>query len=301
MNCEEQAVDLCNAIDLCNVPDNTISHPVDEILPRDGLLLMDGDQGQRDATVLTRLKDVHPKDDDSTELKAPHSKNNGSVAVSADPVNGSDGDLQQTTSKFEEPPVSRCSVGDGGGDDGEMDIGVDLSLDENGVLEFEPTAQTQNEESASHCENSLTSETVIELHSQQPLEERREDVSSETTSAATTPGNGAGIKHGSKRVTFPSDEDIVSGAVEPKDPWRHGSFRGSITTAEICCDPSAPRAAVSQIWRNLSNSSRRWVLHNAHSETSASRVPSTSSSLGKHSDPVPHVVLLDWLQCVRCF
>ncbi|XP_075692144.1 protein phosphatase 1 regulatory subunit 37 [Rhinoderma darwinii] len=28
-------------------------------------------------------------------------------------------------------------------------------------------------------------------------------------------------KHGPKRVTFPSDDDIVSGALEPKDPWRH--------------------------------------------------------------------------------
>uniref|UniRef100_A0A673GTA8 Protein phosphatase 1 regulatory subunit 37 n=1 Tax=Sinocyclocheilus rhinocerous TaxID=307959 RepID=A0A673GTA8_9TELE len=111
-----------------------------------------------------------------------------------------------------------------------MDIGVDLSLDENGVLEFEPTAQTQSEESASSCENSLTSETVIELHSQQPPEERSEDVPSETTSAATTPGNGAGSKHGAKRVTFPSDEDIVSGAVEPKDPWRHAQ---NVTVEEI--------------------------------------------------------------------
>lgn len=222
MNCEDQAGDLCNAIDLCNVPDNTISH---EILPRDGLLLMDGDQGERDAAVLARLKDIHLKDDDSTELKAPHSQNNGSIAVSADPVNGSAGDLN----KFEEPPVTNCSVGDAGNeagdydDDSEMDIGVDLSLDENGILEFEP-AQTQTEESASLCDNSLISETVIELHSQTPSEERSVDVPSETVSTAATPGEGVGIKHGSKRVTFPSDEDIVSGAVEPKDPWRHGKW-----------------------------------------------------------------------------
>ncbi|XP_056395206.1 protein phosphatase 1 regulatory subunit 37 [Hyla sarda] len=32
--------------------------------------------------------------------------------------------------------------------------------------------------------------------------------------------NGRG-KQGPKRVTFPSDDDIVSGALEPKDPWRH--------------------------------------------------------------------------------
>lgn len=216
MNCEDQAVDLCNAIDLRIVSDNTISH---EILPRDGLLLMDGDQGEGDAAVLARLKDIHLKDDDSTELKAPHSKNNGSIAVSAEPFNGSAGDLQQSISTFEEPPVTNCSVGDGGGEaeDGEMDIGVDLSLDENGVLEFEPA----------HREDSA-SETVIELHSQDPPE-RSDDVPSETVSPST-PGEGVGIKHGSKRVTFPSDEDIVSGAVEPKDPWRHAQ---NVTVEEI--------------------------------------------------------------------
>lgn len=217
MNCEEQAVDLCNAIDLCNVPDNTTSP---EILPRDTL---DGDQGERDAAVLARLKDLHLKDDGSTELKAPHSKNNGSIAVSADPFNGSAGDLQQSLSKFEEPPVINCSVEDGSdeADDGEMDIGVDLSLDENGVLELEP-ASTQREESASSVNSQIS---VIELHSQ----ERRDD---DVPVSATTPDEGVGIKHGSKRVTFPSDEDIVSGAVEPKDPWRHGEW--IFQTVNIC-------------------------------------------------------------------
>uniref|UniRef100_A0A8C1UY00 Protein phosphatase 1 regulatory subunit 37 n=1 Tax=Cyprinus carpio TaxID=7962 RepID=A0A8C1UY00_CYPCA len=102
MNCEEQAVDLCNALDLCNVSENTTSHPADEILPRDGLLPADGGQGERDAA---------------------------------------------------QPP---------------------------------------------------------------------EDVPAS--------GSGAGSKHRSKRVTFPSDEDIVSGAVEPKDPWRHAQ---NVTVEEI--------------------------------------------------------------------
>uniref|UniRef100_A0A9J8B776 Protein phosphatase 1 regulatory subunit 37 n=2 Tax=Cyprinus carpio TaxID=7962 RepID=A0A9J8B776_CYPCA len=101
MNCEEQAVDLCNALDLCNVSENTTSHPADEILPRDGLLPVDGGLGERDA----------------------------------------------------QPP---------------------------------------------------------------------EDVPAS--------GSGAGSKHRSKRVTFPSDEDIVSGAVEPKDPWRHAQ---NVTVEEI--------------------------------------------------------------------
>lgn len=42
-------------------------------------------------------------------------------------------------------------------------------------------------------------------------------------SPASPPADGR-LKAAAKRVTFPSDEDIVSGAVEPKDPWRHGSY-----------------------------------------------------------------------------
>ncbi|XP_056652339.1 protein phosphatase 1 regulatory subunit 37 [Monodelphis domestica] len=38
------------------------------------------------------------------------------------------------------------------------------------------------------------------------------------------------LKAAAKRVTFPSDEDIVSGAVEPKDPWRHAQ---NVTVEEI--------------------------------------------------------------------
>lgn len=42
-------------------------------------------------------------------------------------------------------------------------------------------------------------------------------------SPASSPTDGR-LKAAAKRVTFPSDEDIVSGAVEPKDPWRHGNY-----------------------------------------------------------------------------
>lgn len=44
-------------------------------------------------------------------------------------------------------------------------------------------------------------------------------------SPASPPADGR-LKAAAKRVTFPSDEDIVSGAVEPKDPWRHGRQPG---------------------------------------------------------------------------
>lgn len=43
------------------------------------------------------------------------------------------------------------------------------------------------------------------------------------------PADGRG-KQAVKRVTFPSDEAIVSGAVEPKDPWRHAQ---NVTVEEI--------------------------------------------------------------------
>lgn len=239
MNCEDQAVDSCNAMTKPDVDDNTTSHPVDKILPCDGLLLMDGDDGERgaateapDSAVLVRLKDVHAKDEDielSTDIKALHSKNNGSIAlaaVSADPVNGSSGEQQKHLSNVEEALGTKCSLGDVGDDDGDMDIGVDLSLDENGVLELQPADQV-TAVSASSCDNTLISETVIELHSQVTSEESTEELPSlspcvEAISPASTPGEGAEVKQGSKRVTFPSDEDIVSGAVEPKDPWRHG-------------------------------------------------------------------------------
>lgn len=45
----------------------------------------------------------------------------------------------------------------------------------------------------------------------------------ESPTGASPPADGR-LKTAAKRVTFPSDEDIVSGAVEPKDPWRHGSY-----------------------------------------------------------------------------
>ncbi|XP_031314678.1 protein phosphatase 1 regulatory subunit 37 isoform X1 [Camelus dromedarius] len=48
-------------------------------------------------------------------------------------------------------------------------------------------------------------------------------------SSASPPADGR-LKAVAKRVTFPSDEDIVSGAVEPKDPWRHAQ---NVTVDEV--------------------------------------------------------------------
>ncbi|KAM8791023.1 protein phosphatase 1 regulatory subunit 37 [Rhynchonycteris naso] len=48
-------------------------------------------------------------------------------------------------------------------------------------------------------------------------------------SPASPPADGR-LKAAAKRVTFPCDEDIVSGAVEPKDPWRHAQ---NVTVDEV--------------------------------------------------------------------
>lgn len=50
-----------------------------------------------------------------------------------------------------------------------------------------------------------------------------------SSSGASPPTDGR-LKAAAKRVTFPSDEDIVSGAVEPKDPWRHAQ---NVTVDEV--------------------------------------------------------------------
>ncbi|XP_045701089.1 protein phosphatase 1 regulatory subunit 37 isoform X2 [Phyllostomus hastatus] len=50
---------------------------------------------------------------------------------------------------------------------------------------------------------------------------------------ASPPADGR-LKAAAKRVTFPSDEDIVSGAVEPKDPWRHGRDPTARTWNSAC-------------------------------------------------------------------
>ncbi|XP_061683369.1 protein phosphatase 1 regulatory subunit 37 [Syngnathoides biaculeatus] len=106
-------------------------------------------------------------------------------------------------------------------DSGEMDMGVDLSLDESGVLEAETTTVISLSDGISK-----PSGQVVPAGSE-----------AESQSDAQQTGKPSGTDHAvlyptveerddkhkltGKRVTFPSDDDIVSGAVEPKDPWRH--------------------------------------------------------------------------------
>ncbi|XP_070620771.1 protein phosphatase 1 regulatory subunit 37 [Erythrolamprus reginae] len=63
------------------------------------------------------------------------------------------------------------------------------------------------------------------------LEAASRDTSADDLLSQGSPSVDEGkLKPGAKRVTFPSDEDIVSGAVEPKDPWRHAQ---NVTVEEV--------------------------------------------------------------------
>nr|XP_023669501.1 protein phosphatase 1 regulatory subunit 37 [Paramormyrops kingsleyae] len=139
--------------------------------------------------------------------------------------------------------ASRCDsiVADPNADFGDMDIGVDLTLNESGVLEPESPCQ----EGELVVQEGIQDVSVLAA---KPVdmctaakEPRRaldkeggrlpsEPLAVETTPALSTAEDNERHKHGGKRVTFPSDEDIVSGAVEPKDPWRHAQ---NVTVDEI--------------------------------------------------------------------
>lgn len=68
-------------------------------------------------------------------------------------------------------------------------------------------------------------------------------------SPSSSPADGR-LKAAAKRVTFPSDEDIVSGAVEPKDPWRHGSYSSGAGAGMWGSRESVQRPA--RRWRSIS-------------------------------------------------
>uniref|UniRef100_A0A8C7R5Z6 Protein phosphatase 1 regulatory subunit 37 n=1 Tax=Oncorhynchus mykiss TaxID=8022 RepID=A0A8C7R5Z6_ONCMY len=216
MNVEEQALDLCNVKRKNNVGDNTTNNS-EEIIPRLSEL-MDGDlckQGigneAANTSSLAKLTD-NPRREDNHRSKE---------TLEIDEVNGNKNNSVPDTSE-----------GDDGGD---MDIGVDLSLDESGMLESEPTDQGPSlaEEASSSSTNpdSSTPDAVTDKEPEKPSEQ-------EDSPPVTAPGEvispaldeGDDKHKNGKRVTFPSDEDIVSGAVEPKDPWRHAQ---NVTVDEI--------------------------------------------------------------------
>lgn len=197
MNGDNPALDLCNARMKASDDDHTTALISEELVLRNSIKFIDKD--------VVAPGSGHKDKNDGTVL---------SVALHV-PEESSTQDLE-----------CRFSTGSAN-DDEDMDIGVDLSLDESGVLESDPV--TALEESGRV--GSVASET--DKDSDKPSES---DPSSSTDGEAPSPSpsaalqEGAGHRHVAKRVTFPSDEDIVSGSVEPKDPWRHAQ---NVTVEEI--------------------------------------------------------------------
>uniref|UniRef100_A0A673B7M7 Protein phosphatase 1 regulatory subunit 37 n=1 Tax=Sphaeramia orbicularis TaxID=375764 RepID=A0A673B7M7_9TELE len=200
MNIEEQCLDLCNVKTKSSVDgDHNTTNNTDGVIPRISELMMDSN---------TEKQTIVPTE---------HKDNIGVEKMKED----KDSDL----SKF----ATRDS------DDGaDMDIGVDLSLDESGVLETESTTDK------SLSDNTLDSDRMTHEVSAGTTAEIKSDANQKSNTEAPAIER-AGLyptveeeedkhKPSGKRVTFPSDEDIVSGAVEPKDPWRHAQ---NVTVEEI--------------------------------------------------------------------
>lgn len=250
MNIEEQCLDLCNvktksAVDV----DHNTSNNSDAAIPRISELMTDCDTDKQ-SIIPTEASETHQMPQLTDNLQAGEEDNQQAPnTLEIDEVNGNRQSSGQDNSLLVQPSDVILSSDEllkdnivvdkmkddaenakfaveGGDDGGDMDIGVDLSLDESGVLEAEST-------NTSLSENNLEPESESQDAPASSAAENQSDAS-QTGSTEPSSTDPAGLypvveegedkhKPSGKRVTFPSDEDIVSGAVEPKDPWRHGS------------------------------------------------------------------------------
>ncbi|KAM3875206.1 protein phosphatase 1 regulatory subunit 37 [Diretmus argenteus] len=259
MNIEEQSLDLCNVKTKTNMDDDhNTANNTEGVIPRITELMMDGNTGKQ-SIVTTGASETYllPQLPDNLQ-GAGEDNHQAQETLEIDEVNGNKKSSVQDTPAVVIPTDLIVSNDDeqnkgtigvenikedkdtgpakfvmGEGDDGgDMDIGVDLSLDESGVLEAEPA----------NLRPSLSDETsdCICTKPEPATQDVITDKVTESTAAAfvqdqallspTAEEGDDKHKPCGKRVTFPSDEDIVSGAVEPKDPWRHAQ---NVTVEEI--------------------------------------------------------------------
>lgn len=259
MNIEEQCLDLSNVKTKSNGDDHNTTNNMEGVIPRISELMTDGNT-EKQNIVPTEASETYLMPQPSDNLQAAEEDNHQPQdTLEIDEVNGNRKSTAQDSvvnptdlplifsndeehkdniggdkmkeDKDTDPATFVVEEGDDGGD---MDIGVDLSLDESGVLEAELTNVR------SFSDNTLDSESACQDVPVGSTAESQSDASqtSSTEASATDP---AGLyptveegddknKPSGKRVTFPSDEDIISGAVEPKDPWRHAQ---NVTVDEI--------------------------------------------------------------------
>ncbi|XP_044059962.1 protein phosphatase 1 regulatory subunit 37 [Siniperca chuatsi] len=257
MNIEEQCLDLCNVKTKSNVDDDrNTTNNTEGVTPRISELMTDSNT-EKQNIVPTEASETYLMPQLTENLQAAEEDNHQAQdTLEIDEVNGNRKCSVQDTpavvtptdlifsndeqhkdnigvEEMKELKHVKCVVEEED-DGGDMDIGVDLSLDESGVLE----AESINIRPFS--DNTLASESTSQDVPAGNTADSPSDVSqiSSTEASAT---DQAGLypsveegdekhKPSGKKVTFPSDEDIVSGAVEPKDPWRHAQ---NVTVEEI--------------------------------------------------------------------
>lgn len=256
MNIEEQCLDLCNVKTKSDVDvDCNTSNTTEVIIPQNSVLTDSSTEKQNIAPIegsetylMPQLADnlqAAEEDNHQAQNTLEIGEINGNrkssvqdtpeVVKSTDLILSNDGHHKDSIvlEKMKDDTEPAKFAVDEGEDAGDMDIGVDLSLDDSGVLESESTNVRSLSEDASVPDSTqdVPAGTVVE--SLLNTSQTGDTEVSATDQAGLYPLVDDGEnKHKSsgKRVTFPSDEDIVSGAVEPKDPWRHGNAVCSTST-----------------------------------------------------------------------
>ncbi|XP_031582984.1 protein phosphatase 1 regulatory subunit 37 isoform X2 [Oreochromis aureus] len=254
MNIEEQCLDLCNVKMKNNVDDDhNTTNNTEGVTPRISELMTDSNT-EKQSIVPTEASETYLMPQLTDNLQAAEENNQQAQnTVEIDEVNGNGknsaqdppavvnptdfifSNSEQHEEKMKEDKDNNPAklVLEEGDDGGDMDIGVDLSLDESGVLEAESvnvrSLSDSNLDSVSTPQDVPAGSTT---ESQADASQTCSIEASATDQAGLYPSVQEGdTKHKSgKRVTFPSDEDIISGAVEPKDPWRHAQ---NVTVEEI--------------------------------------------------------------------
>ncbi|XP_038548277.1 protein phosphatase 1 regulatory subunit 37 isoform X2 [Micropterus salmoides] len=252
MSIEEQCLDLCNVKTKSNVDDDhNTTNNTEGVTPRISELMTDSNT-EKPNTVPTEASETYLMPQLTDNLQAAEEDNYQSQdTLAIDEVNGNTkcsaqdapAVVNQTDLIFSNDEQHKDIVGveemkdlkdndtkcvmDKGDDGADMDIGVDLSLDESGVLEAESTNVSSFSDKAQDVPARNSAESPPNMSPTSSTE------ASATDQAGLYPSVEEGDdkpKPSGKRVKFPSDEDIISGAVEPKDPWRHAQ---NVTVEEI--------------------------------------------------------------------
>lgn len=258
MNIEEQRLDLCNVNTKSNMDDDddrNTTNSTDGVTPRISELMTDNDT-EKQIVVPTETPETYAMPQ-LTDNRQPAEENNHQVqdTLEVDEVNGNgestgqhdpavadptdlifSNEQHKGETGVEEKKEDKDTDAVAGGRVGARvtDVGVALSLDESGVLEADLTNATSLSDSSP---DPVSTSQAVPAGSAAESPSNASQACGTEASASDQVGLYPSVeeeddkdKPNGKRVTFPSDEDIVSGAVEPKDPWRHAQ---NVTVDEI--------------------------------------------------------------------